>query len=152
MRPLGWVETLIKLSAFSVAYGALAMFAPEAPALSWPTGAADGARLIAAIILISGLVVGIYDRILDHELFAMLFIFANLGAHGCYIYSVLAGFPATILWIFPALMLLGDTVKITSIKLYNMRVRDIPQQILYILTGVYLLGDLVMLLPALRLL
>ena len=152
MRPLGWVETLLKLCAFAVAYGTLALAPEGAHALAFPGHRADAARLIAALVLALGLLVGIYDRYLDRELFAMCFIFANIAAHLCFAYSVLVGLPQRSLWLFPALMLFGDIVKVTSIRLYNMRVRDIAQWVLYLLTAVYLIGDLLMLLPALRLL
>lgn len=153
MRPLGWVETLLKVAAFCVAYGTLLMASGELRPVTPPSDTLDWVRVIAVAVLGFGLVVGIYDRYLDRELFAMCFIFANIGAHACYLRALLGGLPETSLWVFPALMLAGDIVKITSIRLYNMRVRDIAQSVLYILTAVYLTGDVLMLLPsALRLL
>ncbi len=150
MRPLGWVETIIKLLAFGFSNAALAMAlagTPGAPQL--PADGLGMARFVAGCVLGFGLVVGIFDRYLDREIFAMIFIFANIAAHACFLYAVLLGAPETSIRWFPILMLCGDIVKITAIHLYNMRVRDIARWVLYVLTGVYLTGDVLMVLPTL---
>lgn len=148
MRPLGWAETFVKITAFVVAYCTIFLYPGTEGQPNVPIATADAIRFWSGAVLTLGLVFGIYDRFLDRELFAMCFIFANIGAHGSYLYAVLAGFPPKALWLFPALMLAGDLIKLASIKLYNMRVRDIAQWVLYVLVAVYLLGDVLMLLPA----
>lgn len=150
MRPLGWIETIIKLLAFGFSYAALAMAFSSSPGpAQLPADALGMARFVAGCVLGFGLVAGIFDRYLDREIFAMIFIFANIAAHGCFLYAVLLGASESSIRWFPILMLCGDLVKITAIHLYNMRVRDIARWVLYFLTAVYLTGDVIMVLPTL---
>ena len=148
MRPLGWAETLLKLAAFAVMFYFFFQGLPLGE-LSFSRGAINTLRSAAAMLLTLLLLVAIYDRFLDKEIFALIFILINVLAHSCFVLLSLAAQHTDGLAIFAGLMLVADLVKLVSIKLYDMKVRDIPQSVLYLLTAVFIICDALMLLPVL---
>lgn len=146
--PLGWLETGIKLIAFVAAILALIN------ALSSGTFTApSGARLIQVIVLAVlalGLTAGIADRYNQREIIAMGFILLNNIAHWGMVYALLTiPGPATLLLIFAGLMLLGDLVKIYWLRVSGYTQGGYPQSVLYGLTGIYVVGYVLILLLAL---
>ncbi len=137
--PLAWLETGIKLLALGIGVGT-AVAALAEPTFAFPSGL----RLVQFIILIIlslGLVAAIFDRLADRELIAMGFVVLNnLGHWGMVLALATTSNLGRTVWLFAALMLLGDLVKIWFIKTANFTVRDFPQRTLYILTGMYVVG------------
>ena len=138
MRSLGWLETAIKFLAMAVAFVALAQTLPAA--FGWPTGIPGTLRFVAAAAMTLLLVLAIYDRIADREVFAMAFLPLNIGAHAAYVYLIQAGPEHFAVWLYPALMLAGDLVKFAAIRVYDMHVREFGPRVLYFLTEVFLAG------------
>jgi len=144
---LGWLETGIKLIAFVAALVALIT------ALSSGTFTApSGAHLIQVIVLSVlslGLTAGIVDRYNQREIIAMGFILLNNIAHWGMVYALLTiPAPASLLLIFAGLMLVGDLVKIYWLRVSGYTQGGYPQSVLYGLTGIYVVGYIIILIIA----
>lgn len=141
---LAWLETGIKLVALGIGIRA-GVNAFAAGAWAMP----QGAGWIAAIVLIVlavGLLAAIGDRLADREAVAMVFVILNnLGHWGMVAAFFSAAGPGGAADTFAGLMLAGDLVKIGFIRAHDFTVRDYPQRLLYILTGVYIVGYLLIL-------
>ena len=145
---LGWLETAIKLIAFGTAFLALIQ------ALSnGIVTAPSGTRLIQVIILAFlslGLIGAIFERYMQREIIAMIFVLFNNIAHWGMVYALLTlPGPGTLLLIFTGLMLLGDLVKVYWLRVSGFTQDGRPQSIFYILTGSYVVGYAIILLLAL---
>ena len=145
---LGWLETGIKLVAFAAAILALIQ------ALSSGTfNAPSGTRLVQGIILAFlalGLFGAIFERYMQREIIAMIFVLVNNVVHWGMVYALLTlPGPASLLLIFATLMLLGDLVKIYWLRVSGFTQDGRPQSIFYILTGGYIVGYAIILLLAL---
>jgi len=142
--PLAWLETVIKASALVIGIFALG------GALSGGTFALPGglrlAQLVILVFLSLGLVAAIFDRLMERELVAMIFvIFNNLGHWGLVVALASEPGPASLLVAFSALMLLGDLVKFIFLKAHDFKVRDTPRAVLFGLTSAYVVGYAVIL-------
>ena len=135
--PLAWLETILKLAAIGIALGT---FTEQLATLDLALPA--GSRLLQLIILAAlslGLLLAIGDRLRDREIVAMLFVLLNNLGHWSMV-LLLAGAGAVPLLTFLLLMLAGDVVKLIFIRVDDFTVRDYPQRLLYILTGIYIAG------------
>jgi len=141
---LGWLETGIKLFAFLAAMLAL-INALSSGTLTAPAGA----RLIQVIVLMVlalGLLAGLADRYNQREIIAMGFILLNNLAHWGMVYALLTlPVPTNLLLIFAGLMLLGDLVKVYWLRVSGYTQDGYPQSILFGLTGVYVVGYVILL-------
>jgi hypothetical protein len=136
---LAWIETVIKASAMVIGIAAL-VAALGKGAYALPTGVRL-VELIVMAILSVGLLAAIFDRILDREIVAMIFVLFNNLAHWGIVASLLFLQEANPYLVpFCALMAVGDMVKTIFLKAHSFQVRDIPQFILFGLTATYLLG------------
>ena len=146
--PLGWLETGIKLIAFVSAIFALIQALSNGTFIS-----PSGTRLIQVIILVFlalGLFGAIFERYMQREIIAMIFVLVNNIAHWGMVYALLTiPGPGTLLLIFAGLMLLGDLVKIYWLRVSGFTQDGRPQSIFYILTGGYVVGYVIILLLAL---
>jgi hypothetical protein len=141
---LAWIETVIKASAMVIGILALVV-ALSKGAFALPTGARF-AELTVMMILAIGLVAAIFDRMLDREIVAMIFVLFNNLAHWGMVASLLLLQEANPYLVpFCALMAVGDMVKTIFLKAHSFQVRDVPQFILFGLTAIYLLGYTVIL-------
>ena len=145
MRPLAWLETAIKLIAFAIIFFQARQIIGAGHKIALPPDAAGIVVLSIAVVLLLGLLAGIMDRVADRELFAMGFILLNVSAHGSFVFALVSAQHNGLFW-FPGLMLLGDLVKLLEIRIYHMRVREFGSRVLYILTGVYVAGYVLILL------
>lgn len=147
---LGWLETLVKAAAILTGVVAL-VNALGGAGYRLP----EGARLIqlALLTLLAlGLAVAIYDRYLEREIIAMIFVlFNNLGHWGMALALLSPDGPGGLLPIFCLLMLLGDLVKLRFLMVTGFTVRGLPRSVLYGLTGFYAAGyTLILFLELLR--
>ncbi len=146
--PLGWLETVIKAAAFVVAFSTLAT------ALSNGVFTApSGIRLVQVIVLVLltlGLVGAIFERYMQREIIAMVFVLVNNVAHWGMVYALLV-LPdiGNALPIFVSLMLCGDVVKLVWLRVSGYTQDGRPQSIFYFLTGFYVVGYVIILLLAL---
>lgn len=141
---LAWVETVIKAAAMLIGIAALAAALGNG-SFALPTGVRFVELTVMAILAI-GLVAAIFDRLLDREIVAMVFVLFNNLAHWGIVASLLLLREANPYLVpFCALMAVGDMVKTIFIKAHSFQVRDIPQFILFGLTAIYLLGYTVVL-------
>jgi hypothetical protein len=136
---LAWIETVIKTSAMVIGIMAL-MAGLNRGSFAVPSGVRF-VELTVMTILALGLVVAIFDRILDREIVAMIFVLFNNLAHWGIVASLLL-LPEANPYLVPfcAIMAVGDMVKTIFLKAHSFQVRDIPQFILFGLTAIYLLG------------
>lgn len=143
--PLAWLETVVKLAALVLGIVALGQ-ALSGGAFALP----GGLRLVQLVILAFlslGLVAAIFDRLAEREIVAMAFVVLNnLGHWGMVVALATEPGPGGLLPAFAALMLLGDLVKLVFLRAHDFSVRDTPLVALYGLTGVYVVGYLVILL------
>lgn len=136
---LAWLETLIKVAALSVAYGA-AYLAITSGTFTRPQ-AASWVELSILGILSLGLLAAIYDRLIEREIIAMIFVILNnLGHWGLLVALTSEPKPTAALLTFSSLMLIGDVVKLFFIHRHKFEVRDTPRTVLNGLTGVYIAG------------
>ncbi|MBI3651892.1 MAG: hypothetical protein HY231_12800 [Acidobacteria bacterium] len=142
---LAWAETLIKASAILIGIVALATSLTKG-AFVWPAGARLVEFAVLAILAI-GLVAAIFDRFVEREIVAMIFILLNNLAHWGVVASVLyVSNRNPYLVPFCALMTVGDMVKTIFLKAHSFQVRNVPQFMLFTLTAIYITGYLVVLL------
>jgi len=146
--PLGWLETGIKLAGLVAAIIALLQ------ALSGGTSASpEGARLVQVIvqIILSLLLVGaIFDRIMEREIIAMIFVVINNIGHWGMVYALLTQpGPGILLVIFAGLFLVGDLVKIRWIVANQISMRGYPPRVLVGLTSIFVIGYAILLVLAL---
>jgi hypothetical protein len=136
---LAWVETVIKAFAMIIGIAAFAVSLSKGT-FALPTGVGF-AELIVMAVLAIGLVAAIFDRILDREIVAMIFVLFNNLAHWGIVTSMLFLREANPYVVpFCAVMAVGDMVKTIFLKAHSFQVRDIPQFILFGLTALYLAG------------
>ena len=143
--PLAWLETALKLAAIIAGIVALAQ------ALSTGTfGLPSGLRLAQLVILALlslGLVVAIFDRIVEREIVAMVFVLLNNLSHwGMVVALASEPGPGALLIAFAGLMLAGDLVKLVFLRVHDYSVRDTPPAVVYGLTSVWAMGYLAILL------
>jgi hypothetical protein len=139
--PLAWIETALKLTALTVALVAASSLLKETNFTS-PT-AKTWIQIVILGVLSLGLVAAIYDRLLEREIIAMIFVIINnLGHWGMILLLFQTPKPITTLIIFGCLMLAGNLVKLGFLMKTDYKVRDIPKSMLYTLTGIYVLGYL----------
>ena len=136
---LAWLETIIKLVALVIGVAALVGALSEG-VFALPEGVRL-AQVIVLAVLSLGLVAAIFDRLAEREVIAMIFVIVNNLGHWGTVVALTA--PATPDWVpaaFCALMLVGDLVKLTFIRIHRFQVRDLPRAALYGLTLVYVAG------------
>lgn len=141
---LAWVETVIKAAAMVV--GIVALFISLAKgSFALPAGYRF-AELIVMTILSTGLVAAIFDRLIEREIVAMVFVIFNNLAHWGIVASLVFLQEANPYLVpFCALMAIGDMVKTIFIKAHSFQVRDLPQFILFALTAIYMAGYIIVL-------
>lgn len=142
---LGWLETGIKLIAFSFAWILLGN------ALNQPNFVIPNRLFIAIwiiqIFLSFGLLTAIFDRWLEKDIISMIFVLFNNIAHWGIVFVLgVSSFNKTFLFAFFILMLIGDLIKLIFIHTSNFSVRDLPRSALYILTGTYIAGYIIQIL------
>lgn len=136
---LAWIETVIKASAMVI--GIVALVASLGKGAYALPGGVRFIELLVMAMLSLGLVAAIFDRILDREIVAMIFVLFNNLAHLGIVASLLFLQQANPYLVpFCAIMAVGDMVKTIFLKAHSFQVRDIPQFILFGLTAVYLFG------------
>lgn len=136
---LAWIETVVKAFAMIIGIAALVISLLKG-SFALPKDE-QLAELIVMAILATGLVAAIFDRILDREIVAMIFVLFNNLAHWGIITSILFLRDANPYLVpFCAVMAVGDMVKTIFLKAHSFQVRDIPQFILFGLTALYLAG------------
>lgn len=138
---LAWVETILKL----IALGAALMAVSKALTVGsfQPPLGKTWVEIIIMVVLSLGLLLAIYDRILEREIIAMAFlILNNLGHWGMTAALLTKPKPDHALLLFSLLMLLGDLIKLVFLKVHDFEVRDTPKAVLYGLTGLYIVGYL----------
>jgi hypothetical protein len=143
--PLAWAETILKLIA--IVFGIVALVqAISAGAFALPSGPRLAQFLILAFLSL-GLLVAIFDRLAEREIVAMVFVILNnLGHWGMVVALATRPGPGWLLVAFAGLMLLGDLVKLSFLRVHDFSVRDTPRAVLYGLTSVYVVGYLAILL------
>jgi hypothetical protein len=117
---LGWLETGLKLAGHVVAFYALTQIPPGSnPALNLPV------ILLLGIITLA-YIAAIYDRWLEKEIIAMLFVVVNVAAHAAMTWTLTqASVPlASLGMLFAAFMLAGDLVKIAFLLRTRFTVRN----------------------------
>jgi hypothetical protein len=146
---LAWLETVVKLAALSCAMVALIRTSGTTP--SFPSDLAL-VQWITLLVLALGLLVAIYDRLLEREIGAMVFVIINILGHWGMLFALTRQpGPGWLLPLFAGLMLLGDLVKLIFLRTSDFRVRDTPKSVLYGLTAIYAAGyGLILLLGWLR--
>lgn len=137
--PLGWLETVIKAAAFVVAISTLGT-ALSNGAFTAPTGG----RLVQVLVLAFlslGLTGAIFERYMQREIIAMVFVLVNNVAHWGMVYGLLT-LPdiGNALPIFASLMLCGDVVKLVWLYVSGYTQDGRPQRIFYILTIGFIIG------------
>ncbi len=137
--PLAWIETALK--AVALVIGILALIqALKGNAFMLPRGFRLG-QLVVLGLLSLGLVAAIFDRWVEREVVAMIFVIVNnLGHWGMVVALAARPGPGVSLIAFAALMLLGDLVKLVFLKVHDFTVRDTPRGVLYGLTLFYVFG------------
>jgi len=131
-----WAETGIKLAAVGVALRALG---GASPADYW-TGPALATFGILALLSL-GLLAAIWDRLVEREVVAAVFVVLNNVGH----WSALARLAGTrsltaSLGAFTALMLAGDLIKVITIRKEGIAVRGASSNVLVALTSLYAAG------------
>lgn len=127
---LGWLETGLKLAGHIVAFYALTQIpGGSSPALSFPV-------ILLSLITLS-YVAAIYDRWLEKEITAMLFVVVNVTAHAAMTWTLThASNDLYFLGlIFAALMLAGDLVKIAFLLRTKFTVRNVTTRQMVMLTA-----------------
>lgn len=141
--PLAWLETALK--AVALVIGILAWVRVGRNAFVLPRGFRLG-QLVVLSLLSLGLVAAIFDRWIEHEVVAMIFVIVNnLGHWGMVAALAVRPGPGVSLTAFAALMLLGDLVKLAFLKVHDFTVRDTPRGVLYGLTLFYVFGYVIIL-------
>ncbi len=145
---LGWLETVIKVTAFVVAISTLGT-ALSTGSFMAPTGG----RLVQVIVLgflSLGLTAAIFERYMQREIIAMVFVLVNNVAHWGMVYALLTLRDiGNALPIFASLMLGGDVVKLVWLYVSGYTQDGIPQRIFYILTIGFIIGYVIICLLAL---
>lgn len=136
---LGWLETILKLTAFAVAvYVPL----PNPPPFSPPRSHVDRASFYCETFLMFGAAVllslAIFDRVfLYREVISLLFVFPNMWAHWHVFLAMFrygrAGISARYFRMFCLLMLSGDVVKLLFFAMHDFSMLNIARYVLYLL-------------------
>ncbi|MFC2026267.1 hypothetical protein ACFLUC_03635 [Chloroflexota bacterium] len=142
---LAWVETIIKSIAILIGISAF-VDALSAGTYFFPTGLRLAQFIILGILSL-GLMAAIFDRLRRREVGSMVFIiFNDLGHWGMLITLVFIPIPGAFLVSFSVLMLVGDLIKIVSIKLEDFSLAGVSSNVLYCLTSFYIFGYALLLL------
>jgi hypothetical protein len=142
---LAWIETALKLAAIATALVTAGSLLPGINFMP-PTGK-TWIQVVILGVLSLGLLAAIYDRLLEREIIAMIFVILNnLGHWGMTLLLLQFPKPTLTLLLFSSLMLAGDLVKLAFLFTTDYTVRDLPKSILYILTGIYTSGYIALLL------
>lgn len=138
--PLAWLETGIKAIALALGIAA-GVRALSGGGLMLP-GGLRLAQLIVQGLLSLGLIAAIFDRLVEREIVAMIFVIVNnLGHWGMLLALASEVGPGRLLFGFAGLMLLGDLVKLGFLMGHpEFTVRDTPRSALYGLTLFYVVG------------
>jgi hypothetical protein len=141
---LGWIETIIKAVAIGIGISALVASLGKG-AFALPAGSRL-LELIMMTVLALGLTAAIFDRIIEREIIAMVFVIFNNAAHWGIVAS-LAFLQNANPYLFPfcVLMAIGDMVKTIFLKAHSFQVRNVPQFILFGLTSIYIVSYIVIL-------
>lgn len=139
MHPLAVFETVLKTFAFLAALVCLVLIIQKG-AFQAPRGSAALQAGILTLLLL-GLLLAIVDRYIDHEIFAMIFVFFNIGAHGIILATLFSGADTTLcrLFFFSS-MLAGDCFKTLYFVVTGNTVRTIPRIVIGSLVAFYLIG------------
>ncbi len=136
---LAWLETTIKIIGLLVALIAVLMTIFEGE-FEFPAST----RMVQWIILFAmslGLLLAIYDRIVERELVAMGFVIINnIGHWGMVIALMFTPPPDGGLMIFAGMMMFGDIIKLWYLFTSGYAPRLIPRSLLYFLTSCYVIG------------
>jgi hypothetical protein len=139
---LGWAETIIKLAAHAVA-GVALLYAIFTGVYTTP----QGLRFVEAVILgflSLGLVFAIFDRFLQREIVAMVFVIVNNIAHWGMFYALFTQpGPGLLLPIFALLMLIGDLVKLRFLAVTDFILHaypSVPRWMPFFFTGIFIVG------------
>lgn len=148
--PLVWLETAIRVVAL-----AIVMLAFMDVAGDGVIGLPGGVRLaqwVILVVLALGLAAAIGERLIEREVFSILFVILNTVGHWLMVLAVVLGDFSHLLALFAALMLAGDLVKLLFIAVHrDFTVRDHSRLMLYGLTSAYAAGyGLILLLEMLR--
>lgn len=136
---LGWIETLVKITAFIFA-GIFIFGHVQSISLLFPKGIYLAVWVIQ-VLLSLGLIGAIFDRYLEKEIIAFSFVLLNNLFHWGIVFALLNGAERSFhFFTFLGLMLVGDLIKLIFLKTTNFQVRDIPKTVLYGLTGFYIIG------------
>jgi len=143
--PLAWLETGMKAIALTLGITA-AVRALSGGGLVLP-GGMRLAQLVVQGLLSLGLIAAIFNRLMEREIVAMLFVIVNnLGHWGVVLALASEVGPGRLLFGFAGLMLLGDLVKLAFLLTHpEFTVRDAPRSALYGLTLLYVVGYAVIL-------
>jgi hypothetical protein len=133
---LAWLETVVKLAAVVVGITALIETTLDG-SFDIPT---DG-RLVQFVVMIglaACLVVAVFDRLIEHEIVAMLFVIANNVGHWSMVVALASNsLPVELLVAFCILMATGDFIKVAFLYTSRFQVRQVPRAVLYGLTLAY---------------
>ena len=136
---LAWLETAVKLIAILIGIRAFTQ-AVSAGGLGFPSGETL-VQLIVMTVLSLGLIAAIFDRLVEREVVAMVFVILNNFGHWGIVIALLGkDGPGSLLTAFAALMLFGDLVKLVFLRVHGFQVRDTPRSVLFGLTLFYVLG------------
>ena len=136
---LAWLETVVKLAGICTGIAAL-IEAATGGGLGMPEGARL-AQFIIMVVLSIGLIAAIFDRIIEREIVAMLFVLVNNVGHWSVVIALAADdVPTTLIVTFGILLLVGDLLKLAFLATTNFTVRQIPRSVLYGLTIAYVVG------------
>lgn len=135
--PLGWVETILKAIAMFISFLAPTLLISRGgpvQGLTWP-------MIILSSLQTLGLFAAIYDRILEKEVTAFVFLLPNIVSHIVVVTVLVAANAMTrellIYWI---LFAIADSVKVYYIWTHpELKVRDVPRSTLYYLTFFYII-------------
>lgn len=136
---LAWLETTIKFIGLLVALITVLMTIFEGE-FEFPAST----RMVQWIVLFAmslGLLLAIYDRIVERELVAMGFVIINnIGHWGMVIALMFTPPPDGELMIFAGMMMFGDIIKLWFLYTSGFTVRQIPRWMLYFFTSLYVIG------------
>lgn len=138
---LAWLETIIKLVALAIALITFVDAYPDS-GYDFPSGSALvqwGILVLLALALLGA----IFDRILEREIIAMVFVIVNNLGHWSMVLlltRVYADSTESAFLIFGALMLLADLIKLRLLITTRFTVRDVPFSIMVGLTLFFVVG------------
>lgn len=137
--PLAWVETGIKTIALILGIVAGVQALTEG-VFTLPAGFRLAQTILLGLLSL-GLIVAIFDRIIERELVAMIFVIVNNLGHWGMVVSLASGSSRGLMLVaFSILMLAGDIVKLVFLNVHDFRVRDTSPAAMFGLTSIYVIG------------